>query len=215
LRMFRTHAYLTHPQQIASVRVTLASLLTRIRYPCVVLALLLRTHVSRAQSTPSPDSIHRLPPASFPSLPISVRRDLERRGCLVPQPSDANTPANVIHGSFSAPKVLEWAILCSLRDSSQILIYRLPTKGDATVIDSLERSSDVQWMQGIGGNRWGFSRLLRVLPLERIRAWRDDPTGRKIPRPIDHDAIEQAFVGKAAEAFYYVAGRVFRRVTAD
>jgi len=57
--------------------------------------------------------------------------------------------------------------------------------------------------------------MLRVLRVQRIRAWRHDVDGNAIPQPIDHDAIEQAFIGKAAEAFYHVAGRWYRQVTAD
>ena len=70
-------------------------------------------------------------------------------------------------------------------------------------------------MQGIGSSRWGFSRLLRLLPLKQIRAWRHDVEGHAMPQPIDHDAIEQVFIEKAAEAFYYVAGRLYRQVTAE
>lgn len=181
----------------------------------IAVTVLLRAQATIAQAAPSPDSVRRLTPAAFPKLPVTIRHDLERRGCLVPQPYEARTPSNVIHGAFTVAKASEWAILCSLRDTSQILIYRLPTRGSAGVVDSLQRSADVVWMQGIGNSRWGFSRLLRLLPLRRIRAWRHDVEGHAIPPPIDHDAIEQAFIEKAAEAFYYVAGRLYRRVTAD
>jgi hypothetical protein len=145
-------------------------------------------------------------------LPIAIRHDLETRGCRVPQPWDAAAPANVIRGSFTAARRNEWAVLCSVRDTSQILIYRV---GFPTPVDSLQRSSDVGWMQGVGGDRWGYSRLLQVRPLQRIRAWRHDIDGQTIPQPVDHDAIEQVFEGKAAEAFYFAAGRWYRQVTAD
>jgi hypothetical protein len=181
----------------------------------IAVAVLFRAQTIIAQAAPSPDSVRRLTPAAFPTLPVTIRVDLERRGCLVPQPYDARSPANVVHGAFTVARASEWAILCSVRDTSQILIYRLPTTRDARVVDSLPRSADVGWMQGIGDSRWGFSRLLRLMPLERIRAWRHDVDGRTIPQPMDHDAIEQAFIQKGAEAFYFVAGRLYRRVTAD
>ena len=47
------------------------------------------------------------------------------------------------------------------------------------------------------------------------KTWRRDDDGRSIPRPIDHDAIEQTFLGKAADAFYRAGGRWYRRATAD
>ena len=70
-------------------------------------------------------------------------------------------------------------------------------------------------MQRISDTQWGFSLLLGTLPLDRIRTWRRDDAGRSIPRPIDHDAIEQTFLGKAADAFYRAEGRWYRRATAD
>ena len=49
----------------------------------------------------------------------------------------------------------------------------------------------------------------------KIPLWRDDVDGHPIPQPIDHDAIEDIFEGKAADAFYYAAGRWYRQVTAN
>lgn len=192
----------------------------RVRY-LIVVALLLRATSARAQAGPSPDSIRRLPPAAFLTLPVMIRRDLEVRRCLVPQLWDGGAPGNVVHGAFTAAKATEWAVLCSVRDTSQILIYRVGTGHragagrSARVVDSLLPAADVGWMQGIGGGRWGFSRLLRTIPFRKIRAWRRDVDGHAIPQPIDHDAVEQHFAGKAAEAFYYAAGRWYRQITAD
>jgi len=172
-------------------------------------------HFMMAQAGPSPNSVRRVAPDSLPKVPGTVRRDLVRRGCLVPQPYDARKPTNVAHGAFTAPKVSEWAILCSAHDTSEILIYRVSGSADLRPIDSLERAADLAWMQRISDTQWGFSRLLGTLPLDRIRTWRRDDAGRSIPRPIDHDAIEQTFLGKAADAFYRAEGRWYRRATAD
>ena len=144
-----------------------------------------------------------------------MRRDLEARGCLVPQPWDARAPQNVVRGAFTAARAREWAVLCSVRGTSQILIYRSEQAGTGRVVDSLERAADGAWVQGIGGGRWGYSRLLRVLPRGQTRRWREDGEGNPIPRPVDHDALEQVFLDKAAEAFYFAAGRWYRTFTAD
>jgi hypothetical protein len=192
----------------------------RFRY-LIAAALLLRANSAPAQAGPSPDSVRRLPPAALLTLPVVIRRDLEVRRCLVPQLRDGGAIGNVVQGAFTAAKATEWAVLCSVRDTSQILIYRIDaghrigTGRSARLVDSLLPAADVGWMQGIGGGRWGFSRLLRTMPLRNIRAWRRDVDGHAIPQPIDHDAVEQLFVGKAAEAFYYAAGRWYRRITAD
>jgi len=180
------------------------------------LALLCLGASAGARARPSPDSIRRLVPAAFPVLPVSIRRDLETRRCRVPQPwGDQQVPRNVIHGSFTAARLDEWAVVCSVRDTSQILVYRVGVDRAAAPVDSLLRESDVGWMQGEGGDRWGYSRLIQVRSLGKIRAWRHDIDGHVIPQPVDHDAIEQPFVGKSAEAFYFAAGRWHRQITAD
>jgi hypothetical protein len=196
----------------------------RFRY-LIAVALLLRATSSRAQAGPSSDPIRRLAPAAFLDLPSVIRRDLEMRGCLVPQPWDgwnggsesstARAPKNVIRGAFTAAGAADWAVLCSVRDTSQILIYRTATGPAARVVDSLMPAPDRSWLQGVGGGRWGYSRLLQTRPLRRIRAWRTDTDRQLIPQPIDHDAIEQVFLDKAAEAFYYAGGRWYRQITAD
>lgn len=178
--------------------------------------LLFHAPMATAQPTgPSTHSVSRLAPAMFPKLPASVRHGLEIRRCRVPQPWGARAPTNVIHGSFTTPRATEWAILCSVSDTSQILIYRTALHRTARLVDSLLPASDLGWMQGIGDSAWGYSRLLQTLAFRKIRAWRRDVDGRAFPQPIDHDAIQQVFMGKAAEAFYYVAGELHRRVRGD
>jgi hypothetical protein len=178
-------------------------------------AVLWRTTSARAQVAPSTNSIRRIAPAAFPSLPAAVRRDLETRRCLIPQPFGDHAARNVIQGAFTAAAATQWVVLCSVRDTSRILIYHIGTGHSARIVDSLLPAADVAWMQGVGAGRWGYSRLLQTMPLTKIRMWRSDVDARAIPQPIDHDAIEQLIVGKAAEAMYYAAGRWYRKVTAD
>ena len=181
----------------------------------IVLAPLFAVPCLHAQDGPPLDSIRRLPPAAFPTLPAAVRRNLAMRHCTVPQPWDVTVPTNVIHGAFTTARANEWVVLCSVRDTSRVLIYRIAASGSARLVDSLLSAADGGWMQGIGGSRRGYSRLLQTRPLRKIRAWRRDADGQAIPQPIDHDAIEQIFSGKSGEAFYYVAGRLYRQITAD
>jgi hypothetical protein len=183
------------------------------RTEIVAAALVLSTSAVQAQPNASLDVIRRLRPAALTTLPLAVRRDLERRSCLVPQPYDARIAKNVIHGSFTAARVSEWAVLCSVNDTSRILIYRIDRA--VRLVDSLGRAWDGASVQGIGGKRWGYSRLIRTLAVPKIPLWRDDVDGHPIPQPIDHDAIEDIFEGKAADAFYYAAGRWYRQVTAN
>ena len=184
-----------------------------LRAEIVAAALVLSTGAVQAQPNASLDAIRRLRPVAFTSLPLAVRRDLERRSCLVPQPYDARILKNVIHGSFTAARVSEWAVLCSVNDTSRILIYRIDR--GVRLLDSLGRAWDGASVQGIGGKRWGYSRLIRTMAVRKTSRWRHDVDGHPIPQPVDHDAIEDIFEDKGAEAFYYAAGRWYRQVTAD
>jgi hypothetical protein len=156
-------------------------------------------------------SVRRIAPDSFPELPPAVKRDLNARGCTVPQSVWPMRRNNVIRGAFTAAGRMQWALLCSVRDTTSILVYDATS---AAPVDSLERSADVNWVQ-YGGSAWEYSRYLSVLPRAQIRGWTTDIEGDPVPRPIDHDAINQAFLDKAAEAFYCARGRWYRQLTAD
>ena len=74
-------------------------------------------------------SIDRLEPQAFPALPNDVRTVLETRGCTIPQtytlPQDRRPqgPHNVIRGHFLSADAQAWAVLCSVSDSSTILVF--------------------------------------------------------------------------------------------
>jgi hypothetical protein len=161
------------------------------------------------------DSVRRLPPSAFAQLPDGVRRDLAARACWIPQPSHARVSQNVVRGAFTAAGRREWAVICSVRDTSQILIYRSGPAHTARVVDSLARAADRHWVEEMADGQWGYGRLIRTLPPRLVRRWRADLDGHPIPQPIDHDALELVFIEKAAEAFYFAGGRWYRQLTAD
>jgi len=104
----------------------------------------------------------RLLPSAFPILPAAVRADLERRGCTIPQPYGAKSPENVIAGAFTRKGDIDWAVLCSIRRISTILIYR---EGSVHNVDRLERFPDSTFLQVVaydaGGNPMpGYSRAI-------------------------------------------------------
>src|SRR5687768_9424700 len=72
-------------------------------------------------------AIRRLPPSSFAQLPARVRRDLETRGCTIPQAFYPDRPHNAVSGTFTRAGRTDWAVLCSIRDSSRILVYASDT----------------------------------------------------------------------------------------
>jgi hypothetical protein len=170
--------------------------------------------------------VHRLPPDSFPAVPKVVRATLKSRHCEIPQ-WVGRPPNNVVTGAFTANGTVEWAALCSVRDTSQILII---TAATGIVVDSVERISDaevMEWMEiglliaseGEPGKlgKPTFSRALGVVPMAVLREWGGDGYGVVLPLPIDHDAIRQA-VGfskllgdRDFAALYHAQGRWFRR----
>lgn len=153
--------------------------------------------------------VYRFPPDSFPELPKTVRNSLMHRGCQIPTPSPA--PASVIAGAFTAKGAVEWAVLCSVDDTSQILILNAR---NGAVVDSLNRSGDSGWIQGNGNNTWLFSRVIGVVPMSRLNFVPVDTTseyalyyGAVLPKPIDHDGIDEAFLDKASTTYYFAQGR--------
>lgn len=149
----------------------------------------------------------RVAPSRFAALPAAVRTDLERRGCRIPQSAESGTSEplhNVIRGAFTARGQADWAVLCSVRDTSQILVYR---SGAVAASDSLARAADRDYLQGMGGDRIAFSRKISVATAAYIREHAKAYGGPKPPSPLDHDGVEDGFLGKASVIMYYFGGK--------
>jgi hypothetical protein len=157
-------------------------------------------------------TIRRLPPDSFPQLPLTIRSALLARGCRVPQSFTSERPHNVITGSFAHAGQRDWAVLCSHRDSSSVLIFW--GSAEAGSPTELTRASDAGFLQGIGEGRIGYSRLLAVASPALIRQYAKS-FGGPLPRASDHDGIEDAFAGKASVISYLEAGRWLALAGAD
>src|SRR5688572_13873626 len=65
----------------------------------------------------------RLSPTAFPHLPSQIRRNLQSRGCTIPQTFADTKPHNVISGEFARRGQTDWAVLCSRNKVSSILIF--------------------------------------------------------------------------------------------
>jgi hypothetical protein len=161
--------------------------------------------------------VHRVPPDSFPELPKPVRDSLVSRGCQIPMPGAER--ANVITGAFTRKGAIEWAVLCSVHDTSQILIVNA-TNG--TAVDSLRKFSDLGWIQGNGNNTWLFSRMIAAAPMSELNVVPADTTsegavyfGAFLPKPIDHDGIDEAFLDKTSSTFYFAKGKWIDVATSD
>jgi hypothetical protein len=63
-----------------------------------------------------------LKPDDFPTLPASVRQAITSQGCEIPQSSDEAIPHNIIRGQFARTGQFDWAVVCSGKKLSTILV---------------------------------------------------------------------------------------------
>src|SRR5579859_6550760 len=130
-----------------------------------LIALLLVTIPFRAAFTQPPEDLKsrfdgaerrivRLPPTAFPELPGSVVRELQRRGCTIPQTPYTKKPHNVIKGEFAKPGQTDWAVLCSVKSISTILVF---WKGSETNPAAIAPMEDRNYLQTINTADPGYS----------------------------------------------------------
>ena len=148
-------------------------------------------------------AISRLPAASFPQLPSQVRQALDRRGCTVPQSFAVHRPHNVISGRFARADQLDWAVLCSRRDTAAVLIF---WGGRAREPEELGRTADAGFLQHVGGGQIGYSHLIRTVSPAELRE-RVQADGTKLPPALEHDGLEDAFAEKSSAILYREQGR--------
>ena len=144
----------------------------------------------------------RLAPAIFASLPLGIRRNLETRGCTIPQAFTANRPGNVIRGRFTSAAATDWAALCSVNRVSSILVFR---GGSVSSVAELATFPDSTFLQVVGPNAAiGYSRTIVAATAGYIRERnRNNP---QLPR-LDHDGINDLFVEKGSSVWYWDGGR--------
>jgi hypothetical protein len=148
-------------------------------------------------------AVIRLPPTAFLRLPQNIVRELQARGCTIPQTFGNQKPHNVISGEFFRKARTDWAILCSRNRRSSILIFR---SGSAQKISEIAKAPDSSFLQSIDENgRIGFSRAIGTVGRDYILKHYRDYGGPK-PPPIDHQGINDAFIEKASVVHYYHRG---------
>lgn len=151
--------------------------------------------------------IRRLPVDAFSALPPVIREELRNRGCLIPQQTfgegeTANQAHNVVQGEFFERGKTSWAALCSVNESSSILVFRDASDRHP---EELSKSEDKNELQGAGNGRIAYSRQIQPADskfiLGHYRAY-----GGPEPPPIDHQGIDDAFVGKGSVTYYWYRG---------
>jgi len=152
----------------------------------------------------------RLAPTAFPELPKNIIRELQTRGCTIPQTYDNSKPHNVIHGEFAKKGQYDWAVLCSKNFVSVILIF---WGGSEKNISEIAEMPDKTFLQGVDGGRIGYSRAISIVKqyiMDHYKAY-----GGLEPPPIDHKGIDDAFIEKASLVHYYYRGKWLQLTGAD
>jgi hypothetical protein len=170
-----------------------------VRRPEVMTPAVLILTAALAAFSPQGDGIIRLKPRDFRQLPSAVRKNLEKRGCTVPQYPGGTAPHNVINGSFIAKGSRDWAVLCSIKGVSRILVYR---GGSAKRVDSLASHPDAGFMQRTESGVVQFSRKIEIAT-PKIIADRAKASGMTKPPPVDHHAIEDGSLENVSTIHYY------------
>jgi hypothetical protein len=127
-----------------------------------------------------------IPPSAFPELPAAVVQKLTERGCQIPQ-LQRRKRHNVIHGAFLKPGQTDWAVLCTTKNLTELLVFPNGSPEQPMVIASSRH----------GFFKWAISPMpARDFPPE----WRS----KDQPLQLDHDAIGSfvEFGDPEASCFY-------------
>ena len=143
--------------------------------------------------------IGRLSPTAFSELPRQIVVKLLSLGCTIPQTNDISGRHNVIKGSFQRPNQTDWAVLCSRHRTSSILIF---WRGSTQQFSEIGKQRDNLFLQTVGGGAIAFSRKISPVGqryiLDHYREYHG-PT----PPPLNHQGIDDGFLGKASTIHFY------------
>lgn len=159
--------------------------------------------------------IKRLFPDAFIAAPEAFRQELARLGCTIPQAEEwqsAPGPHNVIHGHFGSPDQDDWAALCSRSGFSVILVH---WGGPARCPGEFAGSEDKGFLQGMGRGRIAYSRGIGVRNHYHHYPDESDTTVTEGEVTLEHDGIEDAFLGKASSVWLCRDGKWIRFSGAD
>jgi len=153
----------------------------------------------------------RIEPAALVGIPDWIRTELVRRRCAIPQPWGATGQRNVVRGRFNDGPAVDWAVLCSRDLSSTILVF---WDGSAKSIAEVASTLDATYLQVVRSGQIGFSRAIDIATSVAIRESAGDSGRSRLP-PLEHDGINDAFVGKASVIWYWHHGQWLQLDGAD
>jgi hypothetical protein len=195
-----------HPVILAKMTLTFDFVTPCYKRPVRRTILILITFVasvslSFAQGTPA--RIVRLSPTAVRELPANLARELQRRGCTIPQEQHSKRTNNVIKGEFAKRGQKDWAVLCSIKGISTILVFWNGSEKNPAPIAPTE---DRIYIQAFRKDQFSFSRGITPAGRDFIRL-HHDAYGGLTPPPIDHQGIKDAFIEKASVVWYFYKGQ--------
>ncbi len=155
--------------------------------------------------------IVRLSPTAFPELPANLVPELQRRQCTIPQETFSKGRNNVIKGEFAKTGQTDWAVLCSVKGVSTILVFWNGSENNPAAIAP---AADDGFVQFIGRGQWGYSRGIASVGRDYIMRHYEAHGGPK-PPPIDHLGINDMFIEKGSVVWYFYQGRWLKLTGAD
>ncbi len=118
---------------------------------------------------------------------------------------------NVIKGEFAKPGQTDWAVLCSVGRVSSILIFWNSSEINP---GRMAEMKDKDRLQSWQDDKIVYSRSItpagNAYIMEHFAAY-----GGTTPPPIDHQGINDAFVGKASVVHYAFDGKWLQLTGAD
>ena len=114
-----------------------------------------------------------LPPSAFPGLPVNLAEELKHRGCQIPQ-IERRRRNNVINGEFLQSGQFDWAVLCTTKKHTSLLVFGNGSKNQVVEIETRRNGFS------------GWSIELAGVPF--MTQWQAG--WNKHPVPVDHPGIQ-------------------------
>lgn len=159
-------------------------------------------------------AVTRLSPKMFPELPATIADDLDKQGCMIPQPTSfINNRTGVIFGNFAKRGQIDYAVLCSTRNGESHI--QVIWGGTAQCESRLKPKQDRNYLQGGPGPKGiAYSRTIASASQKTIASYQSDRNGSN-PPDTSHDGIEDIFIEKASTIFYCANGKWSKLPGAD
>ena len=147
-------------------------------------------------------SFRRLPVSSFPELPPIVATALMERGCMIPQTWQAHRPENVVHGSFAHAGSEDWAVLCSSKGETSLLVFFAQSPAPQRLAEWPEESRLQRHdPSGVLGYNWGIDAATPEQFRDAFAAQNNPPS------PPDHDTVADSVIDQKTIYHAYQQGR--------